>query len=60
MVVKMHENSPNGCWKRHGYKVERDGKRRTIFAPSGELIFEHGPAGYDAEMEYCKQHELLK
>lgn len=54
-----HPDSPNGCWKRHGYRIERDGKRRKIFSPHGSLIFNHGPAGYEDEMEYIRKHGLL-
>jgi len=54
-----HPNSPNGCWKRHGYIVHRDKRRRKIFKPDGELLFDHGPAGYDVEMEYIEKHGML-
>ena len=57
---KVARNSPNGCWAAYGYKVERYGsKRRKVYAPSGELIFDHGTAGYEVEIEYCERNGLL-
>lgn len=58
---KPDRNSPNGCWAAHGYRVERYGnKRRRVYTPNGELIFDHGAAGYEAEMEYCERNGLLE
>ena len=36
-----HPNSPNGCWRRHGYRSERTGKygsARNVYAPDGTLV----------------------
>ena len=55
-----HPNSPNGCWLRHGYRIERVGKygcKRNIYAPDGTLVL--SDAGYDEQMAYCREHGLL-
>lgn len=57
--MSAHPNSPNGCWERNGYRIERSGKRRKVFSPDGALIFDHGQVGYDAEMEYIRLHGML-
>ena len=55
-------NSPNGCWARHGYRVERTERamgspKRDIYAPDGTLVLED--SDYDEEMAYCREHGLL-
>jgi hypothetical protein len=52
-------NGPNGCWQRHGYRVERIGAgyARRIFSPAGELVLDC--AGYEGEMAFCRANGLL-
>ncbi|WP_120967369.1 hypothetical protein [Comamonas sp. lk] len=55
-------NSPNGCWDRHGYRVERIGQAmgaptRNIYGPDGALVL--ADTDYDEEMAYCREHDLL-
>ena len=57
-----HPNSPNGCWERHGYRIERIKRpmgppKRNIYAPNGTLVLED--SGYDEEMAYCRKNGLL-
>lgn len=55
-----HPNSPNGCWLRHGHRIERVGKygcKRNIYAPDGTLVLTN--AGYDEQISYCKEHGFL-
>jgi hypothetical protein len=59
-----HPNSPNGCWSRHGYRVERYAaqpgwpvKLRRIYAPDGALVLDG--QGYDEEVGYCRVHGLM-
>lgn len=56
-------NSPNGCWERHGYRVERysvnpgaPARLRRIYAPTGELVLDG--VGYDAEIRFCVDNKL--
>ncbi|WP_426785841.1 hypothetical protein ACP3TB_21590 (plasmid) [Rahnella variigena] len=57
--MEIDANSPNGCWLRNGYVIEREGKRRRIYTPTGDLIFDHASSGYEDEMAYIKEHNLL-
>lgn len=59
MKVVTHPNSPNGCWARHGYFIERKGGNRRVYKPNGDLLFDHGRCGYGDEMEYIIKHGLL-
>ncbi|WP_120967849.1 hypothetical protein [Comamonas sp. lk] len=57
-----HANSPNGCWARHGYRVERmerpmGSPMRNIYGPDGTLVLKD--SDYDKEMAYCRKHGLL-
>ena len=59
---KPAPNSPNGCWERHGYRVERIPKTmgsptRNIYAPDGTPVLKD--SDYDEEMAYCRKHGLL-
>lgn len=58
--MERHEDSPNACWERGGYMIVRNGRNRKIFSPSGELIFDHGPAGYEDEIKFLEESGLLK
>lgn len=58
----VNPNSPNGCFERHGYTIERrpgpDGSKvRTIRNPEGEVVLQG--AGYDAEIAFCKENSLM-
>ena len=55
-------NSPNGCWERHGYRIERipavmGAPTRNIYNPAGTLVL--ADTNYDEEMTYCREHGLL-
>ncbi|AVJ25450.1 hypothetical protein CQ006_04765 [Pseudomonas cedrina] len=56
-------NSPNGCYQRHGYTVERTprkggaGHHRAIYDQSGQLVLNR--AGYDAEIQFCIERGLM-
>lgn len=56
-------NSPNGCFQRHGYTVERTprksgaGYHRAIYDQHGQKVLNR--AGYDAEMQFCAQQGML-
>lgn len=57
-----HPNSPNGCWARHGYRVERTSRpmgpaRRDVYGPDGALALED--SNYDKEIAYCRENGLL-
>jgi hypothetical protein len=55
-------NSPNGCYQRHGYTVERtprksgSGFNRAIYDHAGQQVLSR--AGYDAEMQFCIESGL--
>ena len=57
-------NSPNGCFQRHGYTVERTprktvtGYHRAVYDPNGQQVLNR--AGYDAEIQFCADHGLLQ
>ena len=53
------KNSPNECWERNGYKIDRSSGRRQIINPNGEIIFDHGTNGYEDEMTYIIENGLL-
>lgn len=61
--MPAHPNSPNGCFARHGYRIERrpnprgELKLRQIYSPSGEMVL--CAAGYDAEIQFCRDNDLL-
>lgn len=56
-------NSPNGCYLRHGYKVERAprksgaGYHRAIYDQNGQQVLNR--AGYDAELQFCIERGLM-
>ncbi|MNM68432.1 hypothetical protein D3C81_799930 [compost metagenome] len=56
-------NSPNGCFQRHGYTVERTprktgpGYHRAVYDQNGQQVLNR--AGYDAELQLCAEHGLL-
>lgn len=56
-------NSPNGCFQRHGYNVERTprksgaGHHRAIYDRSGQQVLKR--AGYDAEIQFCHEKGLM-
>jgi hypothetical protein len=56
-------NSPNGCFQRHGYAVERTASRsgaghhRAIYDQNGQQVLNR--AGYDAEIQFCIEHDLM-
>jgi len=56
-------NSPNGCFSRHGYKVEREPRRsgqgyhRTVLDPHGNQVLQR--AGYEAEIQFCRDNNLM-
>uniref|UniRef100_A0AAU6W692 Uncharacterized protein n=1 Tax=Pseudomonas phage Aurca01 TaxID=3138527 RepID=A0AAU6W692_9VIRU len=56
-------NSPNGCFQRHGYTVERRprksgaGYHRAIYAQNGQQVLSR--AGYDAEIQFCREQGLM-
>ena len=57
-----HPNSPNGCWKRHGYTStpSRDNgicRLRDIYSPTGEKVLEQ--VGYQEQIDYCREHGML-
>lgn len=59
--VKAHPNSPNGCWARHGYRIERipdkfGYTRRRIYAPDGTMVLDDAR---DGEHEYIVAHGYL-
>jgi hypothetical protein len=55
-------NSPNGCYQRHGYTVERTprksgfGFHRAIYDQNGQQVLIR--AGYDAEIQFCREQGL--
>lgn len=57
-------NSPNGCYQRHGYTVERTprksgaGHHRAIYDQNGQLVLAR--AGYDAELQFCIDLGLMQ
>ena len=57
-------NSPNGCYQRHGYTVERTprksgaGQHRAIYDQNGQLVLAR--AGYDAELQFCIDLGLMQ
>ena len=57
-------NSPNGCFERHGYTVVRTprksgvGSHRAIYDQRCQQILNR--AGYDAEMQFCRDQGLLE
>ncbi len=57
------QNSPNGCFQRHGYTIVRTprksgaGHHRAIYDPGGQQVLNR--AGYDAELQFCSEHRLL-
>lgn len=62
--MTAHPNSPNGCWQRHGFTVERlariDGgplTRRVIRDPSGAVVLDG--VGIDYETEYQQARGML-
>lgn len=61
--AKVADNSPNGCFERHGYTVVRTpklrgpGNTRTVLNPQGEPVL--NSAGYDAEIEFCRANGLM-
>lgn len=55
--MKPNTNSPNDCWNRAGYTVQRNGKLRTIYDNQGNAVIDR--AGYDGEIEYCRKHCLM-
>jgi len=62
--MSAHPDSPNGCFKRHGYTVVRtprksgSGNNRVILGPDGSEALRH--AGYDGEMDFCRENGLLQ
>jgi len=58
-----HPNSPNGCYQRHGYTVERTprksgaGHHRAIYDQNGQQVLSR--AGYDAEIQFCREQGLM-
>ncbi|MCU1758748.1 hypothetical protein NTD84_03305 [Pseudomonas sp. 14P_8.1_Bac3] len=58
-----YPNSPNGCFERHGYTVERTPRRsgvgyhRAIYDRHGQQVLSR--AGYDAEIKFCREHGLM-
>ena len=57
-----HPNSPNGCWKRHGYRTEiarTEGSMtlRSIYAPDGTQVLAN--ADYEMQNAYCRDHGLF-
>ncbi len=56
-------NSPNGCFQRHGYTVERMprksgvGHHRAIYDRNGQQVLNR--AGYDAEIQFCAERGLM-
>lgn len=61
--MAAHPDSPNGCFARHGYRIEKcpnpkgELKWRRIYNPAGEVVLY--AVGYDAEMQFCKDNGLL-
>lgn len=59
-----HPNSPNGCYQRHGYTVDRTprksgaGHHRAIYDQNGQLVLAR--AGYDAELQFCIDLGLMQ
>jgi hypothetical protein len=58
-----NQNSPNGCYQRHGYTVERTprksgaGHHRAIYDQNGQQVLSR--AGYDAEIQFCREQGLM-
>ena len=56
-------NSPNGCYQRHGYTVERTprksgtGHHRAIYDQHGQQVLNR--AGYNAEIQFCRDQGLM-
>ena len=56
-------NSPNGCYQRHRYTVERTtrkssaGYHRAIYDQNGQQVLSR--AGYDAELQFCIERGLM-
>lgn len=56
-------NSPNGCYQRHGYTVERTlrksgvGHHRAIYDQNGQQVLSR--AGYEAEIQFCAERGLM-
>ena len=56
-------NSPNGCFDRHGYTVIRtprksgSGHHRSVYDPNGQQVLNR--AGYDAEIQFCRENRLM-
>lgn len=56
-------NSPNGCYQRHGYTVERTprksgaGFHRAVYDRAGQQVLNR--AGYDAELQFCVENGLM-
>jgi hypothetical protein len=56
-------NSPNGCFERHGYTVVRtprktsSGHHRAIYDANGQQVLNR--AGYDAELQFCRDQQLM-
>ena len=56
-------NSPNGCFQRHGYTVERTlrnsgvGHHRAIYDQNGQQVLSR--AGYEAEIQFCAERGLM-
>ncbi|MFV3314082.1 hypothetical protein [Pseudomonas sp. NY15374] len=56
-------NSPNGCFDRHGYTVIRtprksgSGHHRAVYDPNGQQVLNR--AGYDAEIQFCRENGLM-
>ena len=50
-------NSPNWCFAKHGYQVEREGYHRTVYSPEGDAVLIR--AGYDEELSFCREKGFL-
>jgi len=56
-------NSPNGCYQRHGYTVDRTARKsgagfnRAIYDQNGQQVLSR--AGYDAELQFCIERGLM-
>lgn len=61
--MQPQPNSPNGCFKRHGYTVVRTpsqtgpGFHRAVYDHNGQLVMNR--AGYDAEIQFCRENGLM-
>lgn len=62
-MPNLNPNSPNGCYQRHGYTVERTrrksgaGHHRVIYDQNGQQVLSR--AGYNAEIQFCIEHGLM-